>query len=71
MIPNEEREQKLIEEQLKKKEMRLNPGIPLPVNAAKTDRRMKYIQKHYFLYRTDESTKILTKGRKIKSTYES
>ena len=44
--------------------MRLKAGTPLPVLAANTDTSMKYIEDHYFHYRADESTKILSKGRK-------
>tara|TARA_B100000945_G_C20325236_1_gene569662 strand:+ start:672 stop:812 length:141 start_codon:yes stop_codon:yes gene_type:complete len=45
LTPNQEKEQKLLEEQLKKKEMRLKPGIPVPIITVNTDRRMKYLQK--------------------------
>ena len=66
MTPNKEKEQKLLEEQLKKKEMRLKTVIPVLIITVNTDKRMKYLKKDYFLYRTYESTLILTKGRNIK-----
>jgi len=51
--------------------MRLKAGVPVPVIAANTDTIMKYIQNHYFHYKADESTEILSKGRKIKPAEES
>jgi len=44
--------------------MRLKAGTPLPVLAANTDTSMQYIEDHYFHYRADEATEILSKGRK-------
>tara|TARA_Y100001968_G_scaffold27460_1_gene21419 strand:+ start:1448 stop:1567 length:120 start_codon:yes stop_codon:yes gene_type:complete len=38
LAPNGEKEQRLLKEQLQKKEMRLKPGIPFPVIAANIDR---------------------------------
>ena len=43
--------------------MRLKAGTPLPVLAANTDTSMQYIEDHYFHYRADEATEILSKGR--------
>ena len=50
--------------------MRLKAGTPVPVLAANTDTSMKYIEDHYFHYRADESTEILSKGRKGLRTAE-
>ena len=44
--------------------MRLKAGVPVPVIAANTDTSMKYIEDHYFHYRADEATDLLSKGRK-------
>ena len=43
--------------------MALNRGVPVPTLAANTDTSMKYIEEHYFHYRADAATEILSKGR--------
>jgi len=48
--------------------MRLNAGVPVPTVAANTDTSMKYIEEHYFHYRASESTEILAKGRRFRSS---
>tara|TARA_Y100001968_G_scaffold310405_1_gene331298 strand:+ start:511 stop:669 length:159 start_codon:yes stop_codon:yes gene_type:complete len=50
--------------------MSLSAGVPLPTVAANTDTSMN-ISEHYCHYRTDESTEIIVKDRKIKPAEES
>ena len=44
--------------------MRLKAGTPVAVIANQCDTSIKYIEEHYFHYRAEEATQILTKGRK-------
>ena len=44
--------------------MRLKVETPLQVLVANTNTSMQYIEDHYFHYRTDEETEILSKSRK-------
>jgi integrase len=50
--------------------MRLSAGVPLPTIAGNTDTSMKYIQEHYFHYRAEQQTEILSKGRKVTTANE-
>ena len=44
---------------------RLNAGTPIPIIASNCNTSMKYIEDHYYHYRTAEQTDALGKGRKI------
>ena len=50
--------------------MRLKAGTPLAIVAANTNTSMKYIEEHYYHYRSDESAEELSMGRekRIKPT---
>jgi len=50
--------------------MRLSAGTPIPQVAGNTDTSMKYIQEHYFHYRAEQQTEILSKGRKVTTAKE-
>lgn len=50
--------------------MRLNAGVPVVTAATNTDISMKYIEGHYFHYRTSEATEILPKGRRFRASMQ-